>query len=81
MHYLDGLGGDAIGRFYGGVHRSTVLRWIEAARERILGETRRLLAARLRLSSSELDSLVRLVESQLDTSILRPLRASTGTTG
>jgi RNA polymerase sigma-70 factor (ECF subfamily) len=80
MHYLDGLGGEAIGRFYGGVHRSTVLRWIDAARERVLGETRRLLAERLRLTASELDSLVRLVDSQLDTSILRPLRASTDTT-
>jgi RNA polymerase sigma-70 factor (ECF subfamily) len=74
MHYLDGVGTDAIGKAYGGVHRSTVLRWIEAAREKILAETRRLLAARLGLGASDLESLVGLVKSQLDTSIVRVLR-------
>jgi RNA polymerase sigma-70 factor (ECF subfamily) len=49
--------------------RSTVARWVARARERLLALTREELAMRLRLSSGEVDSLLRVVRSQLDVSL------------
>lgn len=73
-HYLlEGLNIDRIGKMYG-AHRATVARWIAAARDKLLDETRRTLVARLRIGPSELDSLMGLVQSQLDLSIASFLR-------
>jgi RNA polymerase sigma-70 factor (ECF subfamily) len=74
MHLLDGLNVDRIGGAYD-VHRATAARWIQAAREKLVSRTRRLLSQRLGLTASEVSSLMRAVDSQLDLSISRNLRA------
>jgi RNA polymerase sigma-70 factor (ECF subfamily) len=73
MHLLDGLNVDRIGSAYD-VHRATAARWIQAAREKLVRRTRRLLSQRLGLTASEVSSLIRAVDSQLDLSISRNLR-------
>lgn len=74
LYLIDRLNIGAIGSLYG-THRSTIARWIVDAREKVLEETRRILAERLALSSAtELESLMGLVKSQLDLSINTFLR-------
>ncbi len=68
QHYLDGLTMEAIGGIYQ-VHRITVVRWMEGARAGLAKETRRELGARLRVDRNELDSILRLIESQMDVSL------------
>jgi len=71
--YLDGLTVEQIGGVYG-VHRATAARWVAAARDRLSAETHARLSARLGLTPSELRSVARLVESQLDLSLGQLLR-------
>jgi len=73
LHHVDGLRLAEIGRLYG-VHESTVSRWVTRAAEEVADQTRRRLTSRLSLSGSGVDSLARLVRSQLDLSIARILR-------
>jgi RNA polymerase sigma-70 factor (ECF subfamily) len=73
LHHVDGLRLAEIGRLYG-VHESTVSRWVTRAAEEVADQTRRRLTDRLSLSGSSVDSLARLVRSQLDLSIARILR-------
>lgn len=73
QHMLDGLGIDRIAMLHG-VHRATAARWVEAAREAVLAGTQRELLRRLRLSRSELASVIRLIQSQLEVSLPRVLR-------
>jgi RNA polymerase sigma-70 factor (ECF subfamily) len=68
LSYLDGLALEELGVIYG-AHRTTVGRWIASARQRILDETRRLLTGRLQLTTAELESLMRIVQSQLDVTL------------
>jgi RNA polymerase sigma-70 factor (ECF subfamily) len=70
--FLEGLNVDEVGARYR-VHRATAARWIAAARERLFDETRRALALRLGVGRDELESIVRLVQSQLDISIAKHL--------
>jgi RNA polymerase sigma-70 factor (ECF subfamily) len=70
LHVLDGLNIGEIGSIYA-VHRATVARWIAASRAALLEETRRAMSDRLDISDGEFDSLLRLVESQLDISLTR----------
>jgi RNA polymerase sigma-70 factor (ECF subfamily) len=70
MHYIDGLNIDEIGATYH-VHRSTVARWLAAAREKILEETKRLLSKNLRIDKEEVESMIFLVQSRLEVSIHR----------
>jgi RNA polymerase sigma-70 factor (ECF subfamily) len=51
------------------VHRATVVRWVAAARRRALAETLAQLRATLQASDAELDSLLRLLRSQLQISL------------
>jgi len=68
LHFLDGLTLDQLAvRF--GVHRATVARRIATAREAIGDEAHRLLRAWLRANESELQSLTRVMRSQLDLSL------------
>ncbi len=76
MHYLDGLNIDEIGASFR-VHRSTVARWLSQAREQILEETRKLLSSRLQIGRAEAESVIHLVQSQLDVSIYRYLGKKT----
>jgi len=70
---LDGLTLDQIGAIYN-VHRATVARWNARLRERLLSHTRRALLARLHTGKDELESIMRLIGSQLDVSIHRYLK-------
>jgi RNA polymerase sigma-70 factor (ECF subfamily) len=74
LKYLDGLSIDQLGALYG-VHRATAARWAVAAQEALLEETRRRLTERLRLTHSQLDSVLRLISSQLDVNLSRLLRS------
>ena len=71
-HYLDGLSVDRIGALYT-IHRATAARWVAAAREALATRAQRILIAKLRVTPSELRSIARLVESQLDLSMRRLL--------
>jgi RNA polymerase sigma-70 factor (ECF subfamily) len=72
MHYLDSLTLDEIGVAYG-VHRATAARWIQQAREAILALTRQRLQDQLKLSAAELDSVIALVQTRLESSLRRML--------
>jgi RNA polymerase sigma-70 factor, ECF subfamily len=72
---VDGLSIDALGAAYG-VHRATAARWINRARGALVAATRTRLAARLAVSVEEIDSVIRLVQSRLDASVVRFLRES-----
>jgi RNA polymerase sigma-70 factor (ECF subfamily) len=78
LHFVDGLNIDEIGVFFR-VHRSTVARWIVRCREDLQARVRKGLAARLSLSRSEVESLIGLVQSQLEVS-LRTVLGASGTT-
>lgn len=69
---VDGLNIDQIGEIHH-VHRATIARWIDGARERILKATRREMMARLEIDRREFESIVRLVQSQLHMSVCRLL--------
>lgn len=72
QHTLDGLSIDQLAGLHG-VHRATAARQVHAARDALFAGTRRELTRRLRLSSDELASMLRLIESQLDVSLPRVL--------
>ena len=72
---VDQLSIDEIGAAFG-VHRATAARWLHRARGALVTATRGRLAARLKLSVDEIDSVIRLVQSQLDASVIRYLRDS-----
>jgi RNA polymerase sigma-70 factor (ECF subfamily) len=77
-HYLDGLNIDHIGAIYG-IHRVSAARRLTKVRQKLVLDTRRLLAARLRLHSEELESVLRLLESEVDISLRAALdEASAG---
>jgi RNA polymerase sigma-70 factor (ECF subfamily) len=77
LYFLDGLTLEKIGVLHK-VNRSTVLRWIAASQEALLDEMRRRLRDRLQITASEFDSLMGLVQSQLDVSLQGFLRNSQG---
>lgn len=72
MHVVHDLSIDDIGRAYA-VHRATAARWLEAIRERIHAEARRLLHERLGVTEPELQAIYRLVASRMDVSFSRVL--------
>jgi RNA polymerase sigma-70 factor (ECF subfamily) len=73
LHVVEGLNIDEIGAILR-VHRSTIARWIAAARVTILAEARRQLQRELGLDAAEFDSLAGVVRSQLSLSIAKILR-------
>ncbi len=73
MSYVDGVSMVQLGRLYG-VHETTAARWVKAAAGTVAEDARRRLTERLSLSGSSLDSIARLVLSNLDASISRLLR-------
>jgi RNA polymerase sigma-70 factor (ECF subfamily) len=75
LHFLDGLAAPAIAPMYG-VSSRTIQRWIGGVQEGILARVRRILGERLKVSPRELDSLLGLVQSQLDISFHRFIKAS-----
>jgi RNA polymerase sigma-70 factor (ECF subfamily) len=71
-HHVDGLNIDEIGAIYR-VHRVTAFRWIEKAKEQLVKATLDTLRTRLKLPADELDSVLRLIRSQIHLSIVRHL--------
>jgi RNA polymerase sigma-70 factor (ECF subfamily) len=69
---LEGLNLEQIGGIYR-VHRATVARWIEASREQLLRRTKQALLDRGRIERADLESVLRMVQSDLDVSIRRLL--------
>jgi RNA polymerase sigma-70 factor (ECF subfamily) len=69
---IDGLTIDEIGAIFR-VHRATAARWIAKIREDLVGRTRSLMAESLGVDTAEAASIVRLVQSQLDMSVIRHL--------
>jgi RNA polymerase sigma-70 factor (ECF subfamily) len=72
MHLVDRLNIDELGKLHG-AHRATTARWLRAIRERVGDEAKRRLRARLGVDREELDSMLRLLASQLDASFERVL--------
>jgi len=72
---LKGLNIEQIGAIYR-VHRATVARWIAHARELLLHKTRENLARRVRMTHDQFESMLRLIESQMDVSLRRCLDES-----
>jgi RNA polymerase sigma-70 factor (ECF subfamily) len=70
---VDDMSIDAVGAVYG-VHRATAARWLNRARASLVAATHRRLAARLELPVDQIESVIRLVSSQLDASVIRYLR-------
>ena len=66
--FVDGLTIDDLGALYG-VHRATVARWLEKARTTLEKRTRALLRERLGIGQETLDSIIKIVHSQLDVSL------------
>ena len=73
-HHIEGLGVDKLAAIYG-VHRATAARRVARSRMTLLEGTRRELVKRLRVDQGELDSIMRLIDSQLDASFHRLLDA------
>ncbi|NUP11448.1 MAG: sigma-70 family RNA polymerase sigma factor [Polyangiaceae bacterium] len=72
QHFAHGLGIDQLARIQG-VHRATAARRIVRAREELLTRTRALLMRELALAPSDLDSLMRFVESRVHVTVERVL--------
>jgi RNA polymerase sigma-70 factor (ECF subfamily) len=70
---VDGLSIDEIGNIHN-VHRATAARWLVRIREELMERTHELLAARLSMDTEDVASIVRLVQSQLDVSVIEHLK-------
>ena len=75
-HHVDGLNIDEIGAIYR-VHRVTAFRWIEKAKDQLVKATLDTLRARLKLPADELDSVLRMIRSQIHLSLIRHLGGPT----
>jgi RNA polymerase sigma-70 factor (ECF subfamily) len=73
LHLCDSMSIDRLGVMYG-VNRSTAARWLASARDALLTGSRAEIRQSLKLSLSECDSVLKLVNSQLDISVARHLR-------
>ena len=70
--HVDRLGIDEIAQIYR-VHRATLHRWLASARDALARATEDALRRRLGVAGSDLQSIRRLVESQIDLSLVRVL--------
>jgi RNA polymerase sigma-70 factor (ECF subfamily) len=75
-HHVDGLNIDEIGAIYR-VHRVTAFRWLEKAKEQLVRTTLDVLRAKLKLPAEELDSVLRMIRSQIHLSLVRHLGGPT----
>jgi RNA polymerase sigma-70 factor (ECF subfamily) len=71
-HHVDGLNIDEIGAIYR-IHRVTAFRWLEKAKELLVRSTLDALRGRLKLPTNELDSVLRMIRSQIHLSLVRHL--------
>jgi RNA polymerase sigma-70 factor (ECF subfamily) len=72
MNLVEHLGVDRLSRVYG-CGRSTVARWLAAARAKLLDSVRARLREQLKITDSEIDSIAAAVASHLDVSVARLL--------
>lgn len=63
---------DDLGALYH-VHRATAARWIASAREKLAEETRQRMIEQLKIAPDEYDSILQLIQSELDVSVVRVL--------
>jgi RNA polymerase sigma-70 factor (ECF subfamily) len=70
---VDQLSIDDLGAIYQ-VHRATAARWLQKIRDELVERTHAALAERLSLDPAEVPSIVRLVQSQLDVSVITHLK-------
>jgi RNA polymerase sigma-70 factor (ECF subfamily) len=75
QHFVDRLGVDDLAPLYQ-VHRATVARWVQRARDHLLDETRHEFMRRARVSPRECESVLRLVRSRIDVTLGRLLAGS-----
>jgi RNA polymerase sigma-70 factor (ECF subfamily) len=73
LFYSEGMTTEAIGDAYK-VSDRTVQRWIAAVRQKILDETHRRLSESLKVSPSEMGSILALVRSQVNVSLTRRIK-------
>nr|WP_316629172.1 sigma-70 family RNA polymerase sigma factor [uncultured Brevundimonas sp.] len=71
-HHVDELNIDEIGAIYR-VHRVTAYRWLEKARSALVVKTQKALRAQLNVEQRELESIMRMIRSQLHLSLVRHL--------
>jgi RNA polymerase sigma-70 factor (ECF subfamily) len=76
LYYFDRVGLDRLAQMYN-VHGSTVSRWLAAVRQTVFDQTVRLLVERLGLPDSELASMLRLLQSDLEVTLSRLLAPTT----
>jgi RNA polymerase sigma-70 factor (ECF subfamily) len=76
LHYIEGMSSSAIGKMYR-VSGAAVRLWIKRSRESALVETRTRLSAQLAVNGTELESLMGLVDGDLELSISRCLKPAT----
>jgi len=72
LSVIERLGIDAIGAMFQ-VHRATAARWLVKVRSDLADRTREALARRIGAKPDEVDSLVGMLQSQVDVSINRAL--------
>ncbi len=72
-YYIDGLTVEQIGKIYR-VHKATISRRLGEIRELLLTETRNALVRELDVGRTEFDSIMRLIQSRMDVSIVRFLK-------
>jgi RNA polymerase sigma-70 factor (ECF subfamily) len=72
QHHADGLGIDKLAQIHG-VHRATAARWVASARRTVLDTCRAQLSEQLQLDPAQVESIVRLVRSQIHVSVIRCL--------
>ncbi len=68
QYYIDGLTIDQLAALYQ-VNRATTARWVAGARLAVVGHTREQLVGRFGIAPTDVDSILRLVRSQLDVSL------------
>ncbi len=73
LYFLEGMTVDEVARLRG-IHKSNGSRWIARIRRDILADVKQKLKAELAVSDTELESILRLMQSQLDVSVERALR-------
>jgi RNA polymerase sigma-70 factor (ECF subfamily) len=67
LQMIDRLSIDRIGALYG-VHRATAARWVARARKHLVSQVKRQLRQQLQVSRAELDSIMRIIHSEIDVS-------------
>lgn len=67
--FVQGLGIEAIAKVYS-IHRATASRWFGEARDKLASELRAVLREQLRVSDTDLDSILRSMMSQLDVHVI-----------